>query len=101
MENLLEDMKDFYKDPAHPEDLLQPRELVVDLHCAVQRRNDKKWYRATLTGVEGCVVQAFLLDYGETVVASGEIYCHTKLHSNAFCFLSHPELTVAMAKHNR
>ena len=52
MENLLEDMKDFYKDPAHPEDLLQPRELVVDLHCAVQRRNDKKWYRATLTGVE-------------------------------------------------
>ena len=76
IDNLLDDMEDFYRQPGHLELHLQASELEGGLHCAVKRRYDKKWYRAEVKAVEEGLVEVFLLDFGitEVVPFSGQCF---------------------------
>ena len=57
LDQLLDDMEDVYSVEYENSSLyLPPDHLRKDLHCAVKLRDDAKWYRATVTGLQEDIV---------------------------------------------
>ena len=59
LDQLLDDMEDVYSVEYEDTSLyLPPDQLRKDLHCAVKLRDDSKWYRATVTGLQEDIVSS-------------------------------------------
>ena len=61
LDELLDDMEDVYSVEYEDRFLyLPPDHLRKDLHCAVKLRDGKKWYRATVSGIQEHIVSYIL-----------------------------------------